>query len=110
MAVAMRTRFEELASDWRRRGYDLGFGVGAAVGHATLGRTGFEGRYDYGAVGNVVILGARLASAAKSGQVLISQRLFATVEEHVVVEPVDALVLKGISRPITAKNVVRLRW
>ena len=56
MAIAMRERFAELAEDWRKRGYELGFGVGIATGYATLGRIGFEGRYDYGAIGNVVIL------------------------------------------------------
>jgi class 3 adenylate cyclase len=108
MAVAMRARFEELSKDWGRRGYQLGFGVGAAVGHATLGRTGFEGRYDYGAVGTVVIVAARLASQAKAGQILISQRLHVAVEGEVVVEPVDALALKGISKPMSVVNVVRL--
>lgn len=108
MTVAMRARFEELSREWRKRGYQLGFGVGAAVGYATLGRTGFEGRYDYGAVGTVVILAARLASQAKAGQILISQRLHVAVEKEVVVEPVEALSLKGISKPTSAVNVLRL--
>ena len=74
MAVAMRERFAELASAWRQRGYELGFGVGVAVGHATLGRIGFEGRHDYGAIGNVTILASRLSSQAQAGQILLSPR------------------------------------
>jgi class 3 adenylate cyclase/CheY-like chemotaxis protein len=109
MAVAMRERFNELAVGWRKRGYELNFGVGIAVGYATLGRIGFEGRYDYGAVGNVVILASRLASEAKGGQILLSQRMHAAVEGDVEVESVGELNLKGISRPVPAVNVTALR-
>jgi class 3 adenylate cyclase/CheY-like chemotaxis protein len=109
MAVAMRERFNELAAGWRKRGYELNFGVGIAVGYATLGRIGFEGRYDYGAVGNVVILASRLAAEAKGGQILLSQRMHAAVEASVDVEPVGDLTLKGISRPVPAVNVTALR-
>ena len=109
MAVAMRERFNELAGGWRKRGYELNFGVGIAVGYATLGRIGFEGRYDYGAVGNVVILASRLASEAKGGQILLSQRMHAAVEGEVEVESVGELSLKGISRPVPAVNVTGLR-
>jgi adenylate cyclase len=80
-------------------------GIGVAVGYATLGRIGFPGRYDYGAVGNVVILASRLSTAAEPGQVLISQRLHAAVEDAVIAEPLGALQLKGFSRPIVAYNV-----
>ncbi len=109
MAVAMRERFNELAGGWRKRGYELNFGVGIAVGYATLGRIGFEGRYDYGAVGNVVILASRLAAEAKGGQILLSQRMHAAVEGDVEVESVGDLSLKGISRPVPAVNVTALR-
>jgi class 3 adenylate cyclase/CheY-like chemotaxis protein len=109
MAVAMRERFNELAAGWRKRGYELNFGVGIAVGYATLGRIGFEGRYDYGAVGNVVILASRLAAEAKGGQILLSQRMHAAVEGDVEVESVGELTLKGISRPVPAVNVTALR-
>ena len=109
MAVAMRERFNALAVGWRKRGYELNFGVGIAVGYATLGRIGFEGRYDYGAVGNVVILASRLASEAKGGQILLSQRMHAAVEGDVEVESVGELTLKGISRPVPAVNVTALR-
>jgi class 3 adenylate cyclase len=108
MAVAMRERFEALQGSWRKRGYELGFGVGMAVGHATLGRIGFEGRYDYAAIGTVVIMASRLCSEARPGQILLNQRAYAAVEELVVGEPVGELSLKGFSRPVAAYNVVGL--
>ena len=109
MTVAMRERFRELSAGWRKRGYELGFGAGVAVGYATLGRIGFEGRFDYGAVGNVVILAARLSAEARADQVLLSARVHVAVEGRVEVEPVGELTLKGISRPVPAFNVLALR-
>ena len=109
MAVAMRERFADLAVRWRKLGYELAFGVGIAVGYATLGRIGFDGRYDYGAIGNAVILASRLSSDAKGGQILLSQRAFAAVEEVVEAESVGELALKGFSRPVRAVNVIALR-
>jgi len=109
LAVAMRERFEALRGPWRKRGYELGFGVGVAVGHATLGRIGFEGRYDYGAIGMVVILASRLSAEAHDGQILLSQRAYAAVEDLVVGEPVGELSLKGFTRPVPAHNVLALR-
>lgn len=108
-ALAMRERFGELAARWSKRGYDLGLGIGVAVGYASLGRIGFEGRYDYGGVGNVVILAARLSDAARDGQILLSQRLFAAVEEQVDARPIEPLSLKGFSRPVPAYEVQGLR-
>ena len=93
----------------RSCGYELGFGVGIATGYATLGRIGFEGRYDYGMVGTAVIVASRLSSAAEAGQILLSPRSHAAVEELVEVEPVGELKLKGFSRPISPMNVVGLR-
>ena len=109
MAVAMRDRVAELIVKWRKRGYDLDFGVGIAQGYATIGAIGFEGRWDYGAIGTVTNLAARLCGEAKPGQVLISQRLMGTVEELVEVEAVGELTLKGFSRPVTTHNVLRLK-
>ncbi len=106
MACAMRERFQEMSGDWKKKGYELDFGVGIAVGYATLGRIGFEGRYDYGAVGNVVILASRLATEAKGGQILLSQRLHAAVANDVEADDVGELTLKGFTRPIPAFNVV----
>ena len=109
MAVSMRERFAALAAGWRKRGYELDFGVGLAVGYATLGRIGFEGRYDYGAIGNVVILASRLSSQARGGQILLSQRAHAMVEDLVEAESIGELTLKGFSRPVPALNVLGLR-
>jgi len=104
-ALAMRERFASLATEWRKRGYELDLGIGIGVGYATIGRIGFEGRYDYGAIGNVVIQASRLSDVAEAGQILISQRLFAAVEDVVDAEPVTNLKLKGLSRPVAAFSV-----
>ncbi|HEY8847242.1 MAG TPA: response regulator [Candidatus Limnocylindrales bacterium] len=109
MAVAMRARFADLAVRWRKLGYELAFGVGIAVGYATIGRIGFDGRFDYGAIGNAVILASRLSSEAMGGQILLSQRAFAAVEDVVEADSVGELALKGFSRPVPAVNVIALR-
>jgi class 3 adenylate cyclase len=109
MTLAMRERVGELAAKWRKRGYTLDFGVGIAEGYATIGAIGFEGRWDYGAIGTVTNLAARLCGEAKPGQILVAQRLLATVEGLVVTDPVGELALKGLQRPVTAYNVLRLR-
>jgi class 3 adenylate cyclase len=109
MAIAMRDRFNALAASWRKKGYELGFGVGIATGYATLGRIGFEGRFDYGAVGMVVILASRLSSAAVAGQILVSQRVFSALEDQLDAKPVTELTLKGMSKPVTALNVIGLK-
>ena len=102
MAIDMRARFAELAEGWHKLGYELGLGVGIATGYATLGRIGFEGRYDYAAIGNAVILASRLSTEAKAGQILLSQRTYAAVEDLIAVESAGELELKGISRPVPA--------
>ena len=107
-ADALCERFGRLSADWRKRGYELDLGIGIATGYATLGRIGFESRYDYGAVGNVVILASRLSDAAGPGETLISQRTHAQVDSHVVSEPVPDLELKGFSRPVVAMRVLEL--
>jgi len=106
MAVAMRQRVDELLVRWRKRGYDLDFGVGIAQGYATIGAIGFEGRRDYGAIGTVTNLAARLCGEANSGQILIPKRMLAAVEDLVEVEPVGELGLKGFHRPVPAYNVL----
>lgn len=102
MAIGMRARFAELAEGWHKLGYELGIGIGIATGYATLGRIGFEGRYDYAAIGNAVILASRLSTEAKAGQILLSQRTYAAVEGSFEVESAGELELKGISRPVPA--------
>jgi class 3 adenylate cyclase len=107
-AVEMRERFEALAAGWRRRGYELGLGIGVTTGYASIGRIGFEGRYDYAAVGNAVIQAARLSSAAAAGEILLSQRAYAEVETIVEADEVPGLELKGFSRAVTAYRVSAL--
>ena len=109
MAVAMRERAAELAVRWHRSGYELDLGIGVAKGFATIGAIGFEGRWDYGAIGTVTNLAARLCGEAKPGQILISPRLLPEVESLVEVEEVGLLAVKGLARPVRALNIVRLR-
>lgn len=108
MAVDMRERMVELTARWEKRGHSLGFGVGIAMGYATLGMIGFEGRIDYGAIGPVTNLAARLCDQAKSGQILISQRVRAEVEDRVRVESSGELKLKGFGRAVPTFNVIEL--
>jgi class 3 adenylate cyclase len=108
LALAMRERVGELARGWRKRGYELGLGAGIAVGHATLGRIGFEGRYDYGALGVVTSLAARLSDEAASGQILLSQRAYAALEGKVEAAQVTELQIKGFARSVQAYELRRV--
>jgi class 3 adenylate cyclase len=107
MALKMHERLSPIALTWRRRGFDLQFSAGIAQGYATIGAIGFEGRWDYGAIGTVTNLAARLCVEAKPGQTLISQRVLASVEDIFEVEGVGELQLKGFHKPVPAYNVVR---
>ncbi len=109
MALAMRENVGDLIVKWHKLGYELDLGVGIGQGYATIGAIGFEGRWDYGAIGTVTNLAARLCGEAKPGQILVSQRLLGTVDELIEVEPVGELVLKGLQRPVTGYNIVRLK-
>jgi class 3 adenylate cyclase len=109
MAIVMRERIRELIVKWRKLGYELDFGVGIAHGYATIGGIGFEGRLDYGAIGTVINLASRLCGEAKPGQILVSRRVLAMVEELVQVEPVGDLTLKGFHRTVTVNNILRLK-
>ena len=102
MAVEMRDAMLELTGSWRKRGHELDFSLGVALGYATIGRIGFEGRYDYGAVGSVLNLASRLCDAAQPGQIVVSQRVLAEVDEIVKAEPLGALTLKGFGKPLEA--------
>jgi adenylate cyclase len=99
----------ELTALWRKRGYELGFGAGMALGYATCGEVGFEARSDYAAIGTVTNLAARLADEATPDQILIEQRLLAEVESDVVVESVGPFTLKGFQRPVAAFDVLAVR-
>lgn len=109
MADAMRDRVKELTLRWRKLGYHLDCGMGLAQGYATIGAIGFEGRWDYGAIGTVTNLAARLCGEAKPGQILVPGRLLGTVEHLVEVEAIGEIALKGFHRPIKAYNIVRLK-
>lgn len=109
MVVEMRDRLKELTTRWRRRGFELGFGAGIAQGYATIGAIGFEERMDYGAIGNVTNLAARLCSEAAHGQALISRRVLSSIEDLAEVEPVGELQLKGFLKPVTAFNILGLK-
>jgi adenylate cyclase len=109
MAVSMRSRVGELKAGWRKRGHHLDFGVGMAQGYATLGKIGFEGRFDYAAIGTVTNLAARLCDEARGDQILVSQRVYSAVEALVETEPVGELSLKGFSRPLPVYNIIGLK-
>jgi adenylate cyclase len=108
MAIAMRARIADLSNEWRKQGHELGFGVGIAQGYATLGTIGFEGRYDYAAIGPVANLASRLCDEAGDGEILISQRALAAIEDLIETEPAGDLVLKGFTRPVTSFRILRL--
>lgn len=107
MALEMHARVKGLRTGWLKKGYDLDLGIGLAAGYATLGNIGFEGRMDYGAVGNVTNLAARLCDEAKGGQVLTNQKTFSKIEEVFEAEPLEELQLKGFTRPVAAFNIVK---
>ena len=109
MALAMRESAAGLRDKWRKLGYELDQGIGIAQGYATIGAIGFEGRWDYGAIGSVTNLAARLCAEAKPGQVLISKRVLAMTDGLLEVESAGELSLPGFHRPIPAYNVVGLQ-
>ncbi len=109
MAAEMQERVTTLTVKWRRLGYELGLGIGIAKGFATIGGIGFEGRWDYGAIGTVTNLAARLCGEAKGGEILVSTRLAAELEDLVETEELAPLTLKGFARPIPALRLVRLK-
>jgi len=106
MAIEMRAAIGALIERWRKLGHDIGFGIGIAHGFATLGTIGFEGRFDYAAIGTVSNVASRLCDEAKPGQILISPRVLMAVEKDIAVEPVGDFALKGIRRPLSAYNVL----
>jgi class 3 adenylate cyclase/putative methionine-R-sulfoxide reductase with GAF domain len=109
MALKMREAIGSLIENWRRWGHDIGFGIGIAHGYATLGTIGFEGRFDYAAIGTVANVASRLCDEAKPGQILISPRVLTALGDAVTVEPIGEFALKGIRRPLAAHNVLALK-
>jgi adenylate cyclase len=109
MALAVRERIGQMSEDWARRSYDLRLGIGIAQGYATIGAIGFEGRWDYSAIGTVTNLASRLCGEASGDQILISQRVYAGVEAFVEVEDLQQLNLKGFHRPVASYRVRGLK-
>ena len=107
MALAMRDTVGDLAAKWQSQGHSLGFGIGIARGHATIGKIGFDRRSDYAVIGSVPNLAARLCEAAKAGQILASQRALAAIESQVEAHPLGELTLKGFHRPMSAFDIIR---
>lgn len=106
MAIAMQEQFRTLDREWAQRGFSLSMGIGIAQGYATIGAIGFEGRRDYGAIGTVTNLAARLCDKAAGGQILVSRRVYSAVNHLALSEPIGALELKGFSKPIPAYAVL----
>jgi len=109
MAVAIRDRVQELSRVWRRRGHELGIGIGIAQGYATIGTVGFEGRWDYGAIGTVANFAARLCAEAKASQILVATRVADAVEGLIDSVEVEPITLKGFHRPMAAVDVLKLK-
>lgn len=105
MALDVLEAVERLSGEWRKRGYKLECGLGIAQGFATIGTIGFEGRFDYGTIGTVTNLAARLCGEARAGQILVSQRAYGNIEPHVEAEPAGELTLKGFSKPMAAFSI-----
>jgi len=109
MAIAMRDCFNDMSISWRKQGHDLGLGIGIAQGFATIGAIGFEGRLDYGAVGTVTNLAARLCGEAKSGQILTNRKTLSEIDGLVETELIGDLKLKGFANPVAAFNIAVLK-
>ena len=109
MAVEVQARVQELRPGWHGKGYDLDVGIGMGAGYATLGTIGFEGRMDYGAIGNVTIMASRLSSEAQGGQILTDQRTLAKIGDLVESEPLGEVSLKGIAQPVFTFKITKLK-
>jgi len=109
MSIGIRDAVRELAAQWRRRGHDLALGIGIAQGFATLGKIGFEGRFDYSAIGSVTNLSARLCGDAGPWQVLVTDRVLAATEHLAVAEPVGDVTPKGFSRSVRVHDITELK-
>ena len=104
MAIEMRAAIGELIEKWRKLGHDIGFGIGIAHGFATLGTIGFEGRFDYAAIGTVSNVASRLCDKAQPGRISIQPRVLMAVENDIAVEPVGDFALKGVRHPLAASQ------
>lgn len=105
MALAMHAKVERLTVAWRGRGHEIGFGIGIAIGYATLGQIGFDRRHEYAAIGSVTNLAARLCEQARPGQIVVSRALMGRVEAQVEADELGQLSLKGFNRPMMAYDI-----
>src|SRR6266850_1112794 len=101
-ALAMHEAFLPIGKHWEKRGYELALGVGIAQGYATLGAIGFEGRWDYAAIGNVTNLAARLCAESKGGQILADRKTMAALEGFAQFDALGPFNLKGFAQPVPA--------
>lgn len=99
MAIAMRAAIGGLSANWQRKGFALNAGIGIALGIATLGAIGFEERIDYGAIGTVTNLAARLCAEAPGGEIYVSQQVHAEIDGVYRTESLGELALRGLSAP-----------
>ena len=109
MSIAVQARIEELRPEWYNKGYELDVGIGIATGFATLGTIGFEGRMDYGAIGNVTIMASRLSSEAQGGQILTNRKTLNRIEGLVEAQSLGEMHLKGFARPVFTFNISKLK-
>ena len=109
MALEVREAIGALTATWSRLGHEIGFGIGIAHGFATLGTIGFEGRFDYAAIGTVSNVASRLCDEAKANQIVVSRRVYGMVEQWVEGRPIDDLNLKGFNHPILAAEITGWR-
>jgi adenylate cyclase len=109
LALGMRDAVAALAAIWRRRGHQIGFGIGIAQGFATLGPVGFEGRFDYSAIGTVTNIASRLCEAAKDGQILVTSRIATAVADTAEIDEIGLIPIRGLSRPLSIVNVAALK-
>jgi class 3 adenylate cyclase len=108
LAVALREAMRPYLAEWRSNGFDIGLGIGIATGYATIGAVGYEGRWEYAAIGTVCNLAARLCAEAKDGQIIVSRRFISRLGERAQFEALGERALKGLTRPVAAFNVVAL--
>jgi class 3 adenylate cyclase len=109
MALAMRAQAVDISAKWKKRGFDLGAGLGVALGYATLGAIGYEKRIDYGAIGTVTNLAARLCAEAAAGEILVSQRVHAEIDGNFRTESLGSLSIRGLARPQLAYRLLEAR-
>jgi class 3 adenylate cyclase len=108
MSLEVRQKVERIRPEWHKKGYQLDVGIGLTTGYATLGILGFEGRLEYGVIGNVPNLAARLSGEAKGGQIVIDGKTYSRIDTAIEVQPLGELSLKGFSRKIAAYNILSL--